>query len=51
MVAVHFMHYNFARIHKPLKVTPAMPAGLSDHVWSVEKLVGLLERKINVEVA
>jgi hypothetical protein len=39
MVAIHFMHYNFARIHKTLRVTPAMAAGLSDHVWSFEEIV------------
>jgi len=33
MVAIHFMHHNFARIHKTLRVTPAMAAGLADHVW------------------
>ena len=33
-VALHFMHYNFARIHKTLRITPAMAAGLSDHVWN-----------------
>ena len=37
-VALHFMHYNFARIHKTLRVTPAMEAGVSDHVWSIEEL-------------
>jgi hypothetical protein len=37
------MHYNFARIHKTLRVTPAMQAGLSDHVWSIEEIVGLLD--------
>jgi hypothetical protein len=37
------MHYNFARIHRTLRVTPAMEAGVSDHVWSVEETVGLLE--------
>lgn len=41
-VALHFMHYNFCRIHKTLRVTPAMEAGVSDHVWSIEELVGLL---------
>ncbi|MGA7110099.1 MAG: IS1 family transposase [Terracidiphilus sp.] len=44
-VALHFMHYNFCRVHKTLRVTPAMEAGLSDHVWSMEELVGLLEQK------
>jgi hypothetical protein len=41
-VSLHFMHYNFARIHKTLRVTPAMEAGVSDHVWSLEDIVGLL---------
>ncbi len=42
-VALHFMHYNFARIHQTLRVTPAMEAGVSDHVWSIEEIVRLLE--------
>ena len=42
-VAIHFLHYNFCRIHSTLRVTPAMAAGLSDHVWSIEELVGLLD--------
>jgi IS1 family transposase len=41
-VALYFMHYNFCRIHKTLRVTPAMEAGLTDHVWSLEELVELL---------
>src|SRR5438270_287920 len=32
------MHYNFCRIHKTLRVTPAMEAGLTDHVWTIEEL-------------
>jgi hypothetical protein len=32
------MYYNFGRIHKTLRVTPAMAAGLSDHVWSLEEI-------------
>jgi hypothetical protein len=39
MVAIHFMYYNFGRIHKTLRVTPAMQAGLADHVWSLEEIV------------
>lgn len=39
MVAIHFMYYNFVRIHKALRVTPAMAAGISDHVWSAEELL------------
>jgi IS1 family transposase len=38
MVALHFMHYNFVRIHKTLRVTPAMQAGLANRVWSLEDL-------------
>ena len=41
-VAIHFMHYNFCRIHQTLHVTPAMEAGLADHVWEIEELVVLL---------
>ncbi len=41
-VALHFMHYNFCRIHKTLRVTPAMEAGLTDHVWSIEEIVAFL---------
>ena len=48
MVALYFLHYNFCRVHKTLRVTPAMEAGLADHVWTLEELCGLLpERKPN----
>lgn len=40
-IALHFMHYNLCRVHKTLRVTPAMEAGLSNHVWTVQELVGL----------
>lgn len=43
MVAIHAVYYNFARIHKTLRITPAMAAGLSDHVWSVEEIVLMAE--------
>ena len=42
-VALHFIHYNFARIHKTLRITPAMAAGLSDHVWSYEEIAMLIK--------
>lgn len=42
-IAIHYMHYNYCRIHQTLRVTPAMQAGLSDHVWELDELVGLLE--------
>ena len=41
-VALYFMYYNFARVHQTLRVTPAMEAGLADHVWSIEEIIGLL---------
>ena len=41
-VALHFMHYNFCRIHQTLRVTPAMEAGVADHVWLLEEVVSLL---------
>jgi IS1 family transposase len=41
-VALHFMYYNFARVHRTLRVTPAMEAGISDHVWSMEEIAALL---------
>jgi hypothetical protein len=46
-VVLHFMHYNFARPHKTLKNpyprTPAMAAGVADHVWTLGEIAGLLE--------
>lgn len=46
-VSLHFMHYNFARPHKALKEryprTPAMAAGVADHVWTLEEIAGLLD--------
>ena len=43
MVAIHAVYYNFARIHKTLRITPSMAAGLSDHVWSLEEIVMMAE--------
>ena len=42
-VSLHFLYYNFARVHQTLRVTPAMEAGITDHVWSLEEIVGLLD--------
>jgi IS1 family transposase len=44
-VAIYFAYYNFCRVHQTLRVTPAMEAGLSNHVWDVTELIALLERK------
>ena len=42
-IALHFMHYNFARPHKTLECTPAMAAGIADHRWSLAEIAGLLD--------
>jgi hypothetical protein len=47
-IALHYMHYNFCRIHQTLRVTPAMEAGISDHVWSIEEVVSLLDRSAKI---
>jgi IS1 family transposase len=41
-IALHYVYYNFCRKHQTLKTTPAVAAGVTDHVWSVEELVGLI---------
>ena len=41
-VALHYMHYNFCRIHKTLRVTPAMAAGVTDHVWDMMDVAALI---------
>jgi IS1 family transposase len=50
-VALHYMHYNFCRIHQTLRVTPAMAAGISDHVWSIEEMVDLPGKQTDSKVA
>jgi len=45
-IALHFMYYNFWRIHKMLRVTPAMEAGLTDHVWSLEEIAELVPEPV-----
>ncbi len=43
MLGLHYMYYNFARIHQTTRVTPAMEAGICDHVWSLEEIIALLD--------
>jgi hypothetical protein len=47
-IALYFMHYNFARTHKslcnPYDRTPAMAAGISDHIWTIEEIVSLVSK-------
>jgi hypothetical protein len=38
-MALYYMHYNFCRIHQTLRVTPAMEAGVTDHVWTIEEML------------
>jgi hypothetical protein len=45
-VAIYFMYYNFARVHQTLRVTPAMEAGVSDHVWSYEEIIGIMPKPV-----
>lgn len=42
-VALHFMYYNFVRQHQTLRVSPAMAAGVTDKLWTVEDIVALIE--------
>ena len=42
-IALHYMYYNFCRIHKTLKVTPAMEAKVTDRLWDIEGIVNLIE--------
>jgi IS1 family transposase len=42
-VSIHFFHYNFCRVHQTLGTTPAVAAGITDHAWSLDEMIGLLE--------
>lgn len=44
-ISLHHMHYNFCRVHQTLRITPAMAAGVSDHVWSLDEVIALLGSK------
>jgi len=44
-IAIHYLYYNFCRIHQTLRVTPVIEAGLSDHVWELKELIALLEQE------
>ena len=44
-VALHYMHYNFVRIHKTLRTTPAQAAGVTDRLWEIADIVTLLDSK------
>jgi hypothetical protein len=40
-MALHFAFYNFCRVHKTLRMTPAMKAGITDHIWTIAELLGV----------
>lgn len=44
-LALYFLYYNFIRIHKSLRVTPAMAAGVSDRLWGMDDIVALLDAR------
>jgi hypothetical protein len=44
-VAPYFMYYNFGPVHQTLRVIPALEAGVANHVWSIEEIIGLLEAR------
>jgi IS1 family transposase len=49
-LSILYVHYNFARIHQTLRVTPAMEAGIAKHVWELSEIVGLLEAEENAVI-
>jgi IS1 family transposase len=51
MVAIYHAYYNFCRVHQTLRVTPAMEAGLTDHVWTVLELVELLGGRLTAQAS
>jgi len=44
-IALHFMYYNFCRIHQSLRITPAMAAGVTSRLWEIEDIISLLNSK------
>ena len=49
--AIHFMHYNFARIHRTIRCAPAMAAGVTEQLWTIRDIVGLLEQRKAAQAA
>jgi len=47
-VAIHFRNYNYCRVHQSLRVTPAMEAGVADHVWALAEVVSLLDKRAEI---
>jgi enoyl-CoA hydratase/carnithine racemase len=51
MVAIYHAYYNFCRVHQTVRVTPAMEAGLADHVWPISELVEVAQNTATQKVA
>ncbi len=51
MMAIYFMHYNFVRQHKAHKLSPAMAAGLTDRLWSMEDIAERIDVRVNAPKA
>ncbi len=45
-IGLHFLWYNFGRVHRSLKMTPAMAAAIADHPWTVEEVVALIDSRV-----
>ncbi len=48
-VSLFMAHYNFCRVHEALRMTPTMPLGVADHIWTIGELVEAATRAIEVE--
>lgn len=46
-LSLYFVFYNFVRLHKTLRVTPAMEAGLSDRLWTMDDVVALIDARVD----
>ena len=51
MVAIYHTYYNCCRVHQTLRITPAMEAGLTNHIWTLEELVALYDKKVVANAA
>jgi hypothetical protein len=49
VLAIYFLYYNFCRVHQTIRVTPAIEAGISNHVCTIEKMVKLLDGRSILE--
>jgi hypothetical protein len=50
-MSIHYMHYNFVRIHSTLRVTPAMEAGVTDRLWAMDDIVRIADEREAAELA